>query len=409
MNETILQENILSVDKPLKKNYVLFTFILLIFLTAFFFPKNFLYVEWIRLSVVPDLLTPNTPLFLAISPLITELIGKVFIALFILLPGIILAFLVRKYLHTQKGKIVFLKIPAIVFLLSILFDFPIGYFSGFGRLCSREGCMGLLFLYVIVPCVWLVVSLLSSFFVFFANKNNNLKNKIAKIFQAGLTKKIFIALFLISAIFLIFSIIRFYISSNSAENLEQKEFFAQFPELHSLIRTDVNIGYGGITTYGNPGIQNYDRLYTQGYSTCLSIHRGDDCYDNYVKNGFKYTEYKYRDFSVIVYAFKNSNILKEGLGQKGIVVVNSEIKDNLKYSRDIGGMEGYNLSTLDIKGCNVARFTNVVEQNDIRTTYMWISEGKNYLIQVETNTNLNNQSQNIDEEFLENLSRNFGC
>lgn len=406
-----------NLNEPLKKNYILFSIILILFLIALFLPKSFSYIELIKTRLV---IVPGVSLFASVPELIIGIIGKSFSVFFMLLPGVILAFLIRKYLHTSEGKIVLLKIPFIVLFLTALLSFPIVYFVSLALpLLWMAGPQVSFFIQIIVSGAWLTISLLASFFVFFTNKGYKLKNKITNLLKSKSIKIFYLILFIAIILFSFFSVTRFYISSTSAENLEQKNIFTQFPESFGLtkIKTDVRIDNSGVTTYGSPGIQNYNKLYIQDYSTCLSIHNeGDYCFDNYddfMRNRSKYSKRgQFRNLRVIVYTFRDIDVLMESLKQKGLTVVNNEMT-NQKYSRSIGGMEDYSLSSLNTKGCNVAKFTDIVSQTeqyyDIRTTYLWVSKKQNYIIQVIANTDLNNQPQNIDEEFIKNLSSKFGC
>lgn len=411
-----LQNDMQNLNEPLKKNYILFSIILILFLIAFFLPKSFSYVELIKTRLV---IVPGISLFASMPELIIGIIGKSFSVFFMLFPGVILAFLIRKYLHTSEGKIVFLKIPFIILFLAVLLSFPIVYFVSLAvPLLGMAGPQVPFFIQIIVSGAWLVISLLASFFVFFTNKGYKLKNKITNLLKFKSTRIFYRILFIAVILFSFFSVTRFYISSILTENLEQKNILTQFPESFGLtkIKTNVSIDNSGVTTYGSPGIQNYNKLYIQDYSTCLSIHNeGDYCFDNYddfMRDRSKYSKQdRFRDLQVIVYTFRDIDVLMESLKQKGLMVVNDEIT-NQKYSRSIGGMEDYSLSSLNINGCNIAKFTQVVSQTkqyyDIRIAYLWVSKKQNYIIQVITQQ-LNDQPQNIDEELIKNLSSKFGC
>lgn len=188
-------------NKPLVKNYFVLSAILLLFLFAYHFPDGQSYKEvggtWVLIF----------PIHLAL--LLQTL--KAFLMFF---PGIILVFLIKKYLSAQESKILFLKIPPIIFLVSILMSF----IYSFTYACSGEECLGKFLMFIYLPSFWVLAAFIFYFFIHIINKSQNLREKILKFIQNHSANKFLISLFIFSLIYLVLKV-SFYLLMSSQPSL----------------------------------------------------------------------------------------------------------------------------------------------------------------------------------------------
>ncbi|MFH0854812.1 MAG: hypothetical protein V1891_04980 [bacterium] len=362
-------------NKPLLRNYLMFSLFSLLFLALIYFPKLLpSYEAWLNnKSVVPIVIGR---LFLVIPLIIAEFIGNVFYIFSIFVaPTIIFVFLVKKYIYKEEGKFVFLKLPVLMLFFSEISSFLAVYSSMFGNLCSGEECMINLVMIFALPIFWVIISIIVSVIVYATNKKNGfLREKILFKTKSKIFRNFFIVLSAVLCILFLIKISNFRSSFDEGDNLKEGKFFEEFPDLPNLRRWDVRI-YSGTTTWDVFGVQNYKTVYYQNYSTCLD--------NNLAKNyqGIKHLE-------VIIVEFDSFNELVSSLNKADMSIIDGVVKYNG------GEIEGEQLLE-NISGCVITK---------IDGKYFWIDKDKNYFIEVKTNLN-----ENIANDYMQILVGKFRC
>lgn len=201
MDKIILENDIQNFDKPLIKNYIIFSLMLFVFLLAYIFPDAASYVE-------------NYGTYVRQSPIVFKDLIEILRMFSLFSPGIILIFLVKRYLSTKESKIIFLKIPSIILFVAFSVDFFAGLFSS----CLGEDCFGSFIFFVIFPCIWFLVSLLFSFLIYIINKKENVRKKILKFTQMYPAKNFLLYLFIFSLICLTLKVSFYFIMSSESRS-----------------------------------------------------------------------------------------------------------------------------------------------------------------------------------------------
>lgn len=357
-----------DIKKPLVRNYLFFSLVFLILLVGLFFPSFFPYHKWLNFSYAPFFGVVGVPLPIA------DLIGSVFYWFFlILIPFIFVFYFTKRYIYIQEGKLIFIKLPAIALLISLVGLFISSYFLSLGNICSGEDCLGYAFLGIISIFGFIILSIVLSGFVYAINSRQNLRESFSKLDNLGLIKILGFVILFGAIVFLVISMIlsyncrpitsNFYYSYDYCQEFKQnskieREFFSSFPkELTGLIRTDVNTNYDGRTTYGL-NIQNYSVVYTQFY-----YYPNKACLED-------------RCFEIIISYFEDPSLL------------------NLEFDEGLSEFnESFSLKTeYDLRN-NIFEFREQdFDGNKIRvlgtttfTQYVWVGKSNDVVIIVDTN------------------------